>query len=785
MADPTRRAVLGALLGAGAGAAAVSPLADALDAAAPLSGRAWRNRGRDLPETVVSPHGDASVAYDEYHVPHVQADGEAAAYYAIGYVHAADRLFQMDLIRRLMSGRLSEVVGPATLDSDRFHVQMDFRGGAAATESILDGTHAGALVSAYAAGVNARIDDGERPLEFDLLEFDPEPWRPLDTYLIGQQIAWGLTGSFRTLRLAVLRNRLSATDFYRLYEQPFDHGVPILSTADGNPDRHIRGADTLRGVDPNFIATLADHEPPRQHGSNHWAVAGRRTTTGKPMLAYDPHLTLMAPPVWYEQHLQVPGVDVRGAAFPGVPFVIVGENAHGAWGFTNTGADVIDFYTYETEDGMYRYRDDWHSFASELRTIPVSGGSDREVTVRKTVHGPFIERTVGGQSTSVGISWTGFSATREPQAIHAFSRTSDVEEFKAALRWMDVPTQNALYIDEQETYYKVTGKIPIRRVDGEIVRGDRVFDGSAAEAEWDGFTPFARSSWDGFIPFEATPEARDSDVIATANQRPVDDPVYPIGQDYASGFRARRIAKRLHTRLDDGNPVDRSFMIDLQQDTVDERARELVPAVLEARDMADAASSDWLDTLENWDYRMERDSPAALVFDRFIRHFRELTWSDAFDGLGPAYYPKEWRLVSLPSDDPYFDGERSAIIARAIDRAIAEINAHDWDTYGDLQRTTIDHRLGAQVDGLNYPRYPTDGTGFTVFNVKVGADHGSSWRQISTIDGTSLSILPGGQSGEYFSPHYDDQLRRWADGEYKPMTRSHPTGGGRIEFEEP
>jgi penicillin amidase len=231
----------------------------------------------------------------------------------------------------------------------------------------------------------------------------------------------------------------------------------------------------------------------------------------------------MAPPVWYEQRVSVGDVDVRGATFPGIPFVVVGENAHGAWGFTNTGADVVDLYTYETDGDQYRYRDGWRDFETETRTIEVADGEDREVEVRKTVHGAFVDREVNDETRHVGVAWTGMTGTREAEAIYEMGRSTGMDEFRDACRTMDVPTQNALYVDDEHVLYKVTGKIPVRRVDGEVVRGDRVFDGSAGEAEWEGFVPFGQSTWDGFVPFEEKPHAIDPDVLSTANQRPIDD----------------------------------------------------------------------------------------------------------------------------------------------------------------------------------------------------------------------------------------------------------------------
>jgi penicillin amidase len=789
--DVTRRALLGTLLGVGAGGAALSPASDLLGSFAPPSGRAWRDTRGEVPDTVSSPHGNATVTYDDHGVPHVEADAEPAAYYAVGFVQAADRLFEMDLVRRLMDGRLAAAVGARALDSDRFNAKMDFRGAAEASAEALEGTRTEMLTGAFADGVNAYIESGPDPLEFALAGYGAREWEPLDSLLVGTQISWGLTGSFRALRREVLGAALG-DDYRRLYETPFDHGAPIVregtsgtvSGAGGGGDRGRRP-----GVDPAFADWLSTHEPPPRWGSNHWAVGGEHTESGSPVLAYDPHLPLMAPPVWYEQRITVGDVDVRGATFPGIPFVIAGENRHGAWGFTNVGADVVDHYTYETDGDEYRYEGEWREFDAETRTIEVADGEDREVEVRKTVHGAFLDREIDGETRHVGVAWTGMSDTRESEAIYELSKATNADEYREALRGMQVPTQNALYVDDDEILYQMTGRIPLRRNgDGEVIRGDRVFDGSAGEAEWAGFEPFGRSDWDagGFVPFGEKPAVRDPEYIGTANQRPVDDPTYPIGQEYASGFRGLRIYERLDRRVEGGAPVDVEFMRSLQNDTLDVRGRELVPAILDAGDRMDAAADPWLEALADWDYRMDRDSEAALVFDRFYERVREATWGDDFEALGldEGWWPPEWTLVTLPDDDPFFDGDRTGVIVEAFEAAVEELEAGDATVYGDDHRTAIDHPFGGQVSALNYPRYPTDGTAFTVFNVHDDAGAGSSWRQISPMGGPSLSVIPGGQGGSYFSEHYDDQLRTWADGEYKPMAFETPAEGDTIAFRE-
>ena len=784
--ETTRRAVLGALVAGGTGAAALSPAASLLEQFAPFSGRAWNSTER-VPSTVQSPYGPATITYDDYHVPHVEADTEEAAYFAVGYVQAADRLFEMDLVRRRMRGTLAEVAGEAVVDSDVFNVKMDFLGAAEASAEAVAGTDTERTTEAFADGVNAYIEEAPLPLEFGLLGYEPREWSVVDSLLVGVQVAWGLTGSFRTLQRAVLRDRLDPETYEQRYPAQLEHGYPIL-----RPDRvggevygvagrgvEAQGPDARVGsaVDADFADWLGRFQPPPYLGSNSWLVAGEHTASGQPIVANDMHLTLMAPPVWYEQRITAGDVDVRGVAFPGVPFVVAGENEHGAWGFTNTGADVMDLYTYETDDARerYRYEGEWREFETETRTVEVAGGENREVTVKKTVHGAFLDREVNGETRHVGVAWTGMSGTRESRAIHQLSRTTGHEDALEALRIFDAPTQNFVYADRDgNTLYWATGKIPVRRVDGEVVRGDRLFDGSAGEAEWTGFTPYGQSSWEGFIPFEDKPGVVQPDYVGTANQRLVDDPVYPIGQEYASGFRGTRIYEALDAAVDEGAAIDREFMQDLQRDTVDVRARLLVPAILEARDRMPDAADPYLDALDGWDYRLDRDSTAALFFNFFYEAFREQTWRDEYEtvGLDSGYWPQEWVLATLPADDPAFGGDRAAVLHDAVTAAVDRLQSEEWETYGDYNQTVIDHPFGGQVGALNYPRYPTDGGSFTVMNFRKEGGAGSSQRNVYPMAGDSVSVLPGGNDGSYFSEHYDDQLEMWADGEYKPAPLS-------------
>jgi penicillin amidase len=495
----------------------------------------------------------------------------------------------------------------------------------------------------------------------------------------------------------------------------------------------------------------------------------------------------MAPPVWYEMHLEGPETHTRGVTFPGIPFVVIGENESGAWGLTNAGADTIDFYEYETEDGRYRYGDEFREFDEDERTIEVADGPDREVTVRKTVHGPVLGSESDGDEfrSQVAVSWVGLTATRTSDAVLELGRSDGIADVRDALRRFDLPTQNFVYADRDgNTLYRVTGKVPIRRTDGEAVPGNRVFDGSSREGEWPGFVPYGESTWDGFVPYEEMPHAVDPGYIGTANQRIIDDADYPhyFAEAYSTPFRGIRLWNRLDGRVDSDRPVTREFMRDLQRDTHDERAAMFVPTMLEeGGDAVDGATADLLAALEGWEYRMDRHSRAALVFARFLPHYRDVVFrsrlADELDSRRDPeeYYGNDWVLITLPPDSPWFPEGRSAAIAEALERTAAELEENGWETFGDYNTTAIDHPFDRAW--LNYPRYATDGSAASLDNFRKESDVGSSWRQLCPMDksrGPSRGAFPGGNDGSPFSDHYADQLQQWADGEYKPIPLAAP-----------
>ncbi len=734
-----------------------------LNLLAPFSGSIWKYSEE---VKIPNPYGKVTVYYDEFGVPHFVADNKKALMFAVGYVHAKDRLFQMDLMRRIMRGQLSEVFGEEFFSSDEFHVKMDFVGAAEASWRVIKNTEFGNLLEAYSEGVNYYISTSELPMEFKLAGYKPEKWTPVDSLLIGKQMAWGLTGNFWDLKRALIVEKLG-TKALELYPDYMNHSYPIIRTWK---------------VNKSLIDWLKPFESQDGMGSNNWVVSGKYTYNGKPMLANDPHLLLTVPPIWYEMHLKVGDFNVRGVALPGVPLILIGMNDYIAWGFTNVGADVIDFYYYVWKDGKYLYKGKWLEPSKETKTIRVKterGVEEREVVVEKTVHGPLISKY--GQK--IAVAWTGLTASTEALAVYKYNYARNISEFMEGLKLFTVPAQNVVYADIYgNIMYYPAGKFPIRIVDGKEVAGNIVFNGSAGEGEWRGFVPYGNSSWDGFIPFDEIPHLINPEYVATANQRVVFGYQHYLGDSmyFSDPYRGMRIYEMLDKLVESGKKITPEDFMNMQRDVYSKPAEFFTPYILEAYDKMSDKAKAYADELKRWDFRMDANSRAALIFAIWLKHFINETFGDEFysAGLDSSFYPRLYVLQNLPEDSVWFDDirtesveSRSDIAARAMELTVKEIEEKGYRVYGDYNVLKAKHPFSSKISVFDYPEIPMSGSGYTVFNFwreRGEGQVGSSWRMIVSFD-RNYCVIPGGNSGNYFSQHYSDQLEMWANGEYKSL----------------
>lgn len=711
-------------------------------------------KGLDLP---------ATVARDTVGVPHISARSVRDAYFAIGWTHAQDRLWQMELQRRIGSGRLSELVGEPGLGTDRFMRTLGLRAVAETSLDKQDKATRDAL-QAYADGINAWLGDHwyRLPPEFVVLGAKrPEPWTPVDSLVIGRLMALQLTNDWHS---EVLRGKLAARlDARRLGElfpgTPADMPVTLsAATAD------------------SMLAAVPTAARPRL-ASNVWVLAGDRTASGKPLLANDPHLGLQAPVQWYLLSVEAPGLTLSGATIPGIPFHLVGHNGRIAWGTTTTHADTVDLYLeklagedgYQTPQGVER-------FAVRTEIIKVKGAADVELKVRTGRHGPIISdiasKGLARSDQAVALRATALDADDlTPQAFQRLNRAVDWRGFSTALRDLGAPVQNFAYADTTGTIgFATAGKVPVRKGGS----------GAAPARGWTG-----EGEWGGWIPAEKMPQQVNPKAgrIVNANNAVVGER-YPfsIATEWPEGYRAQRITELLETRrdwtLDD--------MVSLQLDQLSLAALEL-KELMDASGTTDPRVREAAKLIAAWDGHASRERPEPLIFAAWL----EFVWHDVLaDELGddfPAFIrPRPQVLAGILTHARHWCDNITTpeadsceqVSARALERAIASLTArHGADMskwkWGDDHRAVFTHPVLSHVPLLG--RFTelsidTDGDDFTVNRGTYSPGsfrhlHGAGLRVVYDLDNLNNSrfVIATGQSGNPLSRHYDDQLPAWRD----------------------
>ncbi|HEX5919110.1 MAG TPA: penicillin acylase family protein, partial [Nocardioides sp.] len=610
--------------------------------------------------------GEVQVVRDDAGIPQVYADSMHDLMLAQGFVHAQDRFFEMDVRRHVTAGRLSELFGPDTLETDRFIRTMGWRRVAEQEWALLEPATRAALTS-YAAGVNAYLADrspSQLAAEYSVLglsglDYSPAEWEPVDSLAWLKAMAWDLRGNMDAEVDRVLLS-LDHTDdeIASLWpDYPFDDHRPIVSgggVVDGVFEQNATGNATRNPTRPAYapgvVAALErvrdrlDAMPAligkgRGIGSNSWVVDGEHSATGMPILANDPHLGTSQPGIWMQMGLHCREVsadctlDTSGFTFSGVPGVIIGHNADIAWGMTNLGPDVTDLFLEQTE-GDDRYVRDDTTEAMEVRTetIEVRGEDDVELRVRETVHGPLISdvsadfATVGanaptdepgdrGSGYAVALAWTALEPAPTADAILALNRASDWDSFRAAAADFSVPAQNLVYADrEGHIGYQSPGRIPIRRAGND---GTMPVEGWVSANDWTG----------DHIPFDGLPSVLDPEegFIVTANQAVIDERYpYLLTEDWDYGYRSTRIREV----LEDEGELSVSEMAGLQLDSTNPMAETLVPYLLDVEALPSPYYRNALNLLRQWDFTSPADSAAAAYYNVVWRTVLEKTFHD-------------------------------------------------------------------------------------------------------------------------------------------------------------
>jgi penicillin amidase len=754
-------------------------------------GLGWLSRRR-LPQvmgTLRLPglEGSVEVFRDRWGVPHLYASTLPDLFFGQGFVHAQDRLWQMELNRRTAQGCLSELFGDLALDTDRTTRTFGFnRLGRADLANAPDDLRQ--AVEAYSAGVNAFLDqpDGKLPVEFTLLRHRPEPWQPEDTFAFSRVMIWQLShawyGGIVRAQMAEAVGEEEAAEL----EIQYPRTNPIALPA-GIEFHHLDPDGTLHRARGPFLD--------RGKGSNAWAVSGKRSATGNAFLCNDMHLEVRMPGLWYTNHLHAGEYHVTGVSIPGLLAVQVGHNARIAWGMTLAFTDCEDLFVEEVNPQLphrYRFRDEWLEAEVIKEPIQVKGRTEPHIEeVLVTRHGPIISDVVGYSEQRIAVN---SMALRPCPAVSGWLHLNQAEgwdDFVAAMQLIEAPQLAVTYADvEGNTGYWVTGKVPVR------AKGD----GTIPVPGWSG-----EYEWVGEVPFEEMPHALNPEqgYVVTCNHRIVSDD-YPhyLGRVWMNGYRARRIVDVFESMQK--LSVDEFRMLHL--DVTCLPGKEFV-ARLEGLESTDPDVQLALEHLLAWDGRLTPESVAGALYE-VVRYtlVRELLEP----GLGPEltvrlmghgfhpllflaqeFYGHDtvtlFRLLDNP--DSWWvqqAGGREAVLTRSLRRAVAWLrgelgpDVQEWQ-WGKIHRVTFAHSLSLQKpfdQVFDRGPFPIGGDTDTPCQTAISPDdpydntsYAPSFRQIIDLGdlARSVAVNPPGQSGHLGSPHYDDLIEPWLKGDYYPL----------------
>ncbi len=759
-------------------------------------------------------HETVEVITDRYGVPHMYAQNEDDLFFAQGYIHAQERLWQMELNRRIGSGQLAEIFGAVGIETDRFARRLGMHRAAAEAEEHLP-EHSKRILDAYAQGVNAYIEHNwnNLPIEFTLLRFKPNPWQVKDSIQWSKMMGWNLGGNWET---EMIRARIVAklgTEQAAKLEAGYDPGHPLIIP----PGVEYQGMN---------LGMLEQYEQMKQlsgfgmlGASNNWVVDGTMTVTGSPILCNDPHLGQLAPSIWYECHLVAGDIDVIGVSFPSSPGIVIGHNRYIAWGFTNAISDVEDLSIEKfnpQNPRQYEYMGKWEDAQVVREEIKVKGTEAPLIEeVRITRHGPILtsiprplQRDLASNNGRTGtgaepaelplaLRWTGLEKHDIVSAIQKMNLATNWEEFRDALRDWDQPPQNVVYADTAGNIgYVMAGAIPVR------ARGQALLPSPGWTGEYE---------WTGYIPFDELPQTLNPEqhFIVTANNRVVDD-AYPhyITNEWLNGYRAQRIRDLLTSK----GKLAPSDMANIQADYYSLPAVVIVPHILKLQSDS-ALEKAALDVLRIWNYLLATDSAGAAIYTTFLSKLERIVFSvmlgdeellvQSYLGVGSTILalqngyssrskPLLIRLLN-EHDDSWFansvvpDGPKSwdEALKNAFKASIEDLqeklgsDISRWK-YGAIHKMTYSHPLGMikPLDRIfNRGPYPLGGD---IDTVNMGASLPNqpetvvtvpSYRQIVNLADlkASLSGHAPGQSGHPASKHYADFIKPWLNVEHHPQ----------------
>lgn len=738
---------------------------------------------------------DLRIDRDRWGIPHIFAENDRDLWFGFGYAMAQDRLFQLDYLRRKGHGRLAEVLGPEGLSLDFIARTVGLpRIARAELQQLPDETRQ--RLDDFSRGINGWIQQcGEQlPIEFDLLDYRPEPWSSLDCLAIESEFRWYLTGRFPVIVMPELAKRtLGDGPRYRdflLGEADDEAIVPPEAYADL---RSRLGSGPWDGISDRVTESVGQATgDPNGTGSNNWVIAGRHCRSGFPMVASDPHIAIEAVSCWYEAHLCGGSYNVAGMAYVGMPAIMFGRNERIAWGATNNICSQRDLYQERTDadhPDCFEFDGQWEKARTLQEIIHVRDAASIERTIRFSRNGPVVDEILpqpANQTGPVTLKWLGAYHGGWLTALLAMNRAGTVAEFREAVRPWHVPTFNLVVADVHgQIAVQSAGRIPLRRIPERAYRPG-----------WD-----PQHQWVGLLPFEAMPHAVDPERgwLATANNRlAANDYPYPLFGTWISGHRAARIRAMINDTLDSKSQgkslgFDLTRFREIQYDTVSLRAVECLGALLHAlADDPDTGVQAAAQLLRHWDGRIDATSVPAAIFNVFFTFFTKAATEIHFSGQAAELLTRQVDVIAsrLLHNDPHgwFGSiDRLAVIRRSFAEALVLLRQRFGDDmsqwrWGRLHQVPLVHVLASRGDLaqlLNHGGGPIDGDMLTVCNTGSGPDWiantGAGYRLVADLANNRLLAVEGqSQSGDPSSPHYLDQFDDWRRGEYHvlPLDRA-------------
>ncbi|GAB3898037.1 penicillin acylase family protein [Spirosoma agri] len=730
--------------------------------------------------TVEGAKAPVTVVFDDMAVPHVFAQNDYDVYFAQGYLTARDRLWQMEFQTHAASGRLAEIVGERALPLDRFNREIGMVYGAErALKAMMSDPTSKQIVEAYTAGVNAwinKLKPADYPIEYKLLGYAPEPWSPLKCALLLKAMTSTLASGADDLQMSNVRKKFGAAITNDLFPDYPDHEDPIIPTGtkwEFKPLPIPKSADSA-STDNSLALNWPAHDP--AIGSNNWAVGAQKSATGYPILANDPHLTLSLPSIWYQIQLVSPTMNACGVSLPGSPGVIIGFNKDIAWGVTNVGADVLDFYKIRFRDATkqeYFHGGVWKPVRRRLEVIKVKGQADMIDTVYYTHHGPIVNQS--GQKgfranipSGYAARWIAHEPTDELRCYYLLNRAKNYDDYVQSLAYYGAPAQNFVFADvHKDIAISPNGKFPLKWKE----QGKFLLDGTNPAHDWQ-----------GWIPPSQNPRVKNPPrgFVSSANQFST-DPSYPyyINWQFAPAERGMRINQRLTAM----QRITTDSMRQLQNDLHNLRAAmalpKLLPAIKGSSLTGDQAKA--LAILKSWSYQNDTSAVGATIFTEWNRQLSDAIWKDEFD-RGDSLLtrqPSFDRTLHLIEQEPkahWFDNVNTPTPETMVDILTSSFQT-TCDTlakkhgpigptwaWGTHKATAIRHL----VPGLD---------AFSVLNVQIGGGSGivnattertgPSWRMVVELGPApkAYGVYPGGQSGNPGSPHYQNMIEMWRTGQ--------------------